>query len=100
LHGIIAFSLLFLFVLLGLWLLKHLLTKMSSVRPVRRLDRYGGALLGCIQFIGLWCVIYILLLAWPSGELRRLATESYWMKKSEEWIPLWFAEAVQWVQWF
>ncbi|MGZ9583455.1 CvpA family protein [Paenibacillus marinisediminis] len=99
LHAVIAFSILFAFILLGLWLIRHLLTKMTSMRPIRRFDRYTGALLGIGQFICLWCIIYILLMAWPSGNVRSLAADSYWFAKTGEWLPIWFAEAVQWAQW-
>lgn len=99
-HAVIAFSLLFIFVLVGLWLLKHLISRLSKVRPLRTIDRLVGALLGIIQFLFVWCIVYILFLAWPSGIMRDLADQSYWMHQSAEWLPIGFATAVQWIQWF
>lgn len=99
LHAVLAFCILFLFILVGLWLLKHLLNKLSGVRPVRTADRVVGAVLGIGQFICLWSIAYILLMSWPTGEVHALAAQSYWMTKTGSWLPVWFAEALQWIQW-
>lgn len=99
LHAVVAFCILFLFVLLGLWLLKLLLNKLSGVRPIRSADRVIGAVLGIGQFMFIWSIAYIVLRAWPTGEIHTLATQSYWMTKTDSWLPVWFAEILEWIQW-
>ena len=99
LHAVLAFCILFLFILLGLWLLKQLLNKLSGVRPIRSIDRVIGAVLGIGQFMCIWSIAYILMMSWPTGKIHTLASQSYWIAKTDSWLPVWFAEALQWIQW-
>lgn len=98
-HDIVAFLLLFAFVLAGLWLIRLVLKKFTDVRPIRTVDRITGAVLGLVQFIFLWCMIYVFLRAWPPGVFRGWVKSSVWVDRTGKWIPDVMVEAVKWAQW-
>ncbi|NOJ70304.1 CvpA family protein [Paenibacillus alvei] len=98
-HAVVAFLLLFTFVLVGLWLIRFALKKFTDVKPVRTVDRVTGAVLGLVQFIFLWCMIYILLRAWPAGAFRSWVDSSLWVDRTGKWMPDVMIEAVKWAQW-
>lgn len=98
-HAVIAFALLFFFVLAGLWLVRFALSKFTASGPIRTVDRLTGAVLGLIQFVFLWCILYVLLRAWPAGFIRTWVEESVWVDKTGQWIPDVMVEAVKWAQW-
>lgn len=98
-HAVIAFALLFFFVLAGLWLIRFAWSKFTASRPIRTVDRLTGAVLGLIQFVFLWCILYVLLRAWPAGYIRTWVEASVWVDKTGQWIPDVMVEAVKWAQW-
>ncbi|SYX85558.1 CvpA family protein [Paenibacillus alvei] len=98
-HAVVAFLLLFTFILAGLWLIRFALKKFTDVPPVRTVDRLTGAVLGLVQFVFLWCMIYVLLRAWPAGVFRDWVDASIWVNRTGKWMPDVMVEAVKWAQW-
>ncbi|MDG0874432.1 CvpA family protein [Paenibacillus thiaminolyticus] len=98
-HSVVAFILLFTFAMAGLWLIRFAIQKLTAAKPVRAVDRLVGALLGLVQFAFLWCIMYVLLRAWPAGAVRDWAAASVWMEWTGAWIPDAMAQAITWAQW-
>lgn len=98
-HAIVAFLLLFTFVLAGLRLIRLALKKCTDVKSIRTVDRVTGAALGFVQFVFLWGMSYVLLRAWPPGVFRGWIESSVWVDRTGEWIPDIMIEVVKWAQW-
>ncbi|BFH70221.1 hypothetical protein J27TS7_20530 [Paenibacillus dendritiformis] len=98
-HAVVAFILLFAFAMAGLWLIRFAVQKLTAAQPVRAVDRLIGALLGLVQFAFLWCILYVMLRAWPAGALRDWAAASAWMEWTGAWMPDAMAQAVTWARW-
>lgn len=97
-HAVIAFILLFTFAMAGLWLIRFAIQKLTAVKPVRAVIGWSR-LVGLVQFAFLWCILYVMLRAWPAGAIRDWAAASVWMEWTGAWIPDAMAQAVTWAQW-
>lgn len=98
-HAIVAFILLLTFAMAGLWLIRLVIQKLTAAKPLRAVERLIGALLGLLQFAFVWCILYVMLRAWPTGAIRDWAGASVWMEWTGAWMPDAMAQAVTWAQW-
>ncbi|UHA72319.1 CvpA family protein [Paenibacillus sp. 481] len=98
-YSVTAFSILFGFVMAGFWLLNLLFKRFSKNRPLQSIDRWSGAIIGYLQFLIIWCLLYVVLKAWPTGKLHQWVETSFWMNKTGAWIPEVIVEAIKWAQW-